>query len=180
MLMKMSEYKSGTVFTVAICLSSILLAILVAYACNLDELEKAMNDAYSAYNAAESNLAAHQKLEPVSVAAGIVTGAPVAVFTTAQAAASAGALTAGSVAWGAGAGAVVIAGAYGAWYTFLVHYEGEVASTRSAYYEAVANYEACANPPERYTYTDYYGNVYEFSDKDSYNEFLSNRGHSTI
>lgn len=180
MLMKMSEYKSGIVFTVAICLASILLAILVAYACNLGELKTAMDHAKEAYDAAESNLAAHRKLEPVSVVAGVVTGAPAAGFTTAQVAAAAGALTAGAVAWGAGAGAVCITGAYGTWYVFFVHYEGEVASTRSAYYEAVANYEACANPPEIYTYTDYYGNVYEFSDKAKYNDFLHNRGHSTI
>ncbi|RKU16535.1 hypothetical protein C6503_12165 [Candidatus Poribacteria bacterium] len=140
MLMKMSQYKSGTVFTIAICLSSILLAILVAYACDLDALKKSMDDAYSAYNAAESDLATLRTMEP-----------PMYEYS-----------------------------AYLFWYSLLVELEFKLEEKRSAYYEAVANYEACANPPERYTYTDYYGNVYEFSDKDSYNQFLRNRGHSTI
>lgn len=52
--MKMSEYKSVTVFTVAICLSSILFAIRVAYAC--DSLRAARDDAARAYHEAQQEL----------------------------------------------------------------------------------------------------------------------------
>ena len=41
MLMKMSQYKSVTVFTVSIFLANILIAILAALACDLAALEKA-------------------------------------------------------------------------------------------------------------------------------------------
>ena len=41
MLMKMSQYKSGTTFTLAIFLANILIAILAALACDLAALEKA-------------------------------------------------------------------------------------------------------------------------------------------
>ena len=41
MLMKMSQYKSGTTFIVSIFIANILLAILAALACDLAALEKA-------------------------------------------------------------------------------------------------------------------------------------------
>ena len=66
--------------------------------------------------------------------------------------------------------------------TYREHERGQadVAEKSAAYEAARGAYEACANPPERYTYTDYNGYVYEFSDKASYNQFLRNRGLSTI
>ena len=49
MLMKMSQYKS-VMFTVSICIGSILLAILVAYACDLDALREARDKAARDYH----------------------------------------------------------------------------------------------------------------------------------
>lgn len=47
--------------------------------------------------------------------------------------------------------------------------------------EAESKYERCRKPPPTtFTYTDYNGHVYTFSDEESYNNFLSSRGHSTI
>ena len=74
MLMKMSQYKSVTVFTVSICLASILLAILVAYACDLAALAKARDEAYEAYKDAEEALAAHRAKNPAHIIAGSFIG----------------------------------------------------------------------------------------------------------
>ena len=71
MLMKKSQYKS-VMFTLSICLSSILLAILVAYACNLAELEEAKNEAYTAYQNAEQSFSGHNAMKPAIVTAGLV------------------------------------------------------------------------------------------------------------
>ena len=178
MLMKKSQYKS-VMFTVSICIGSILLAILVAYACNLSELEKAKNEAYTAYQNAEQSLSSHRENMPGIVGSTALGGA---VGTGGYMAAGAVFSSVASMnpATGVAITVTATAGAYVGWYSYLVWLEGKVAEKRDAYYESVANYEACANPPERYTYTDYGGHVYEFSTKEAYNDFLRNRGLSTI
>ncbi len=55
----------------------------------------------------------------------------------------------------------------------LEYYESELAKAKS-------KYERCKNPPTTFTYTDYWGRVHTFPDKESYNNFLRSRGHSTI
>ena len=180
MLMKISEYKSGTVFTVAICLSSILLAILVAYACDLDELASARDEAWANYKAADRTVELHRGREPWYPGIGAGTTSVPAVATGMVVIAKG---TASVLAAGTGVGTAIglaAAGAWVGWNIQLAMYESELATARHAYDEAVANYEACANPPQRYTYTDYRGHVYEFSSKEDYNDFLRNRGHSTI
>ena len=139
MLMKMSQYKS-VMFTVSICLSSILLAILVAYAC--DSLKEAMDDAARAYHDAQQALIDYES-EWLAESGGGLAGF--------------------------------------AWYVRKVaELQADVDEKSAAYEAARGDYEACESPPERYTYTDHNGHVYEFSDKESYNRFLSNRGLSTI
>lgn len=177
MLMKKSQYKS-VMFTVSICLASILLAILVAYACDLSALADARNRAYDAYKRAEDTVKTHKNREPyavvigtVATTTGVVVRNGVAYLATG---AALGTVTSGGIILGAGAAAWVT------WYGILCMYEGELDTKRSEYYERVKDYEACANPPERYTYTDYSGYVYEFSSKEAYNDFLRNRGLSTI
>jgi hypothetical protein len=59
MLMKMSQYKS-VMFTVSICIGSILLAILVAYACDLDALREARDKAARDYHDARQALIEHE------------------------------------------------------------------------------------------------------------------------
>ena len=67
-----------------------------------------------------------------------------------------------------------------AWTKDLIDLESDVEEKSAAYAEARAYYEACAYPPAKYQFHDYNGHVYEFSDKDAYNQFLMNRGCSTI
>lgn len=179
MLTKMYQYKSGTVFTVAICLASILFAILVAYACDLGELERARDEAWDDYQAAEKTVETHMGRKPWYVVIGTVAATPGAVVRAGYVYAKTGALL-GSLGSGGVILAVAAASAYIAWEGQLAMYESELRTARNAYYERVKDYEACANPPERYTYTDYRGNVYEFSTKEAYNDFLRNRGYSTI
>lgn len=137
--MKMSQYKS-VMFTVSICLSSILLAILVAYACDLAELEKAKGEAARAYHDAQQALIDYE-----SDWLNILLNESIASYLKK-----------------------------------LNDLQSDVNEKSAAYKEAREAYEACANPPERYTFTDYGGYVYEFSTKEAYNDFLRNRGYSTI
>ena len=157
MLMKMSKNKS-VMFTVSICLGSILLAIFVAYAC--DSLKEAMDKAGENYRNAlealidyESHYLGDLMVEVILV--GALSGGGVK-FTGKDAIS---AIAKGS-AWGAGA-YLVISG----WeiYSTCTRLQGKVDEKASTYANARGAYEDCLNPPAKYTYTCYYCNtVYEF------------------
>ena len=175
MLMKMSQYKS-VMFTVSICIGSILLAILVAYAC--DSLKEARDKASEEYRDAQQALSDHEAnmamaligVPAVASAGGGITAAvkeqTIAVIRNTR------------VVPAVYLGATFISGT---WYFVELYNKTTAVEEKAAAYAAARDaYEACANPPQTYTYTDYGGHVYEFSDKSSYNDFLRNRGLSTI
>ena len=189
MLMKMSEYKSGTVFTVAICLSSILLAILVAYAC--DDLLEARDAAAEDYHDAQQALIDHESLQPATILLSVPIGGGAGALSSGITAGVNGATLSAAVSAGSKAvpgGAVAVAFATSCWWTVrLLDLQSE-ASEKSATYEAArAAYDDCVNPPAKYTFTDpNSGYVYEFcatmygSDSAAYTaymEFLEKRGY---
>ena len=173
MLMKKSQYKS-VMFTISICLSSILLAILVAYAC--DSLREARDDAARAYHDAQQALIDYEStmvydtLEDIALGG---VGSGIAGKVLGETVKQALKIT------GAGALGTTLLAIKNA-YDEHAELQADVDEKSAAYEAARGDYEACENPPERYTYTDRNGHVYEFSDKESYNRFLSNRGLSTI
>ena len=165
MLMKMSQYKSGTTFILSIFLANILLALLVAIACDLDALAKAKDEAYSAYHNAEQALSSHNTLKPAIVTAGAV-GSTTVVGGRMLIGAIMTSVTAMSTPTGLVWVVTATIGTYASWYTLYCFLDTDVTNKRSAYYERVRDYEACANPPAKFTYTcDYCNTVYEFSEE---------------
>ena len=175
MLMKMSKYKSVTTFIVSIFIANILLALLVAYAC--DDLKEARNKARDAYHNAQEALSDYESTMLGDLVVDVLLGGAVGGVSARLYGATA--LSALAKASGIGAGSILIISGYNTYRT-VTRLQAKVEEKAAAYAHARGAYDACLNPPQRYTYTDYYGNVYEFSDKDSYNDFLRNRGHSTI
>ena len=87
---------------------------------------------------------------------------------------------------------VVLGGLGGAGYGAVSHYQDlsaardELASLESERATAQQALEDCLNPPARYTYTDYNGYVYEFTEETygsasaaytAYMNFIESRGH---
>ena len=172
MLMKMSQYKSVTTFIVSIFIANILLALLVAMAC--DELKDARDDAFKAYIAADERVTLQWRRKPDYVIIGTLASMPGAYVRGALVYASVGGTLLGAL----GSGGIIIgvgaASAYVAWSGVLWMYEKELNQARDAYYEADAEYEACANPPAQYTYTcgDCNDKLYEFTDYNTYINFI--------
>lgn len=177
MLMKISQYKS-VMFTVSICLGGILLAILVAYACNLAELEEKRDEAGKAFREAKQALKDHDdKIARYLIGVPTVTGTTATVYTTVN-------LWKLSAIWTTRAfPAGFAAGLVGSSIWYFVDrndLQKDLNEKSTAYANARADYEACLNPPAKYQFTDYNGYTYEFSDKDAFNQFLRVRGESTI
>ena len=162
--MKKFQYKSVAAFTLAIFIVNILVAGLAAEACDLAALEAAKQNAWDAYKAASSAYTAHLAMEPIVIILGVLSQFPMAYVGGIWV------YTAGGTALGIlGPGSLVLAGAgAGAW----IQWEGtrqflmtQMHNRLAEYNQKRLDYEACANPPARYTYTCGYCNtVYEFSE----------------
>ena len=184
-LMKMSQYKSGTVFTVAICLASLLLGILIAYACDLAALKAARDRAAEDYHDAQQALIDHEAKQPGYLIASAVIGSGAGAAGSGVTAMLGGAAFSPPAVAGAGTTAVV--GVSSWWLYELVNLQSDVNNKSATYAAARADYEACANPPAKYTFTEpSSGYVWEFcatmygSDSEAYTaymEFLEKRGY---
>lgn len=191
MLMKMSQYKSMTVFTVAICLTSILLGILIAYACDLAALKEARDRAAEDYHDAQQALIDHESLQPLTILLSVPIGSGATGLSSGITAGMNGATLSAAVSAGSKAipgGAVGLAFATSCWWTVrLLQLQSRVSEKSATYETARAAYDDCLHPPAKYTYTDpNSGYVYEFcetmygSDSEAYTEymkFLANRGY---
>ncbi len=171
MLMKMFRYKS-VMSTLSIGLGCILLTILVAYACNLDALMEARDEAGTASRDAQQAIQDHEAawLEYLLWYGGIAGGSVgIVKFIATSSFSTAAKMVPGVAAVGSLAGLC--------WWTkTLIDLEKDRDEKSAAFAEARAEYEACAYPPAKYQFTDENGHTYEFSDRESYDQFLRNRG----
>lgn len=163
--MKKFQYKSVAAFTVAIFIVNILVMGLAAEACDLAALEAAKDNAWDAYQFAASAYSSHMLLEPVVEVIGMLSAFPGAYVTGIWVYTGGGAVL-GILGTG---GLVLSAAGFVAWAhweltgQWLLHV---MQSRFDEYNEKRLDYEACANPPARYTYTcDYCNTVYEFSEE---------------
>ena len=171
MLMKMFRYKS-VMSTVSIGLGCILLAILVAYACDLDALRKANDKAATAYRDAQQARLDHEAafmdylLWYGGIAGGTVGWGKYVSTSSFIAAAK---VVPGVAAIGSLAGTC--------WWTKrMIDLVADEDEKRAVWVEARADYEACAYPPALFQFTDENGHTYEFADRESYDQFRRNRG----